>query len=103
MIEYTVRATGLTYEENLEGVQALLTAFSKWKPEEGLNVLAFVSKAAGRAGYVLVEANDPKVVMGFVTKYEAWNDATVVPVVDIADAVPIFQASSEWAQSAAKA
>ena len=34
MIEYTIRSAGLTYDQNLTGVEAILTAFGKWKPEE---------------------------------------------------------------------
>ncbi len=59
MLEYTVRNTGLTHEQNLAGAEALLTAFGKWKREDGLNVHAFVSNLEGRGGYVLVEASDP--------------------------------------------
>ncbi len=69
MIAYTLRSTGLTYDQNLTGVETLLTAFSKWKPEEGLSIQAFVEKVSGDGGYVLVEANDPKVVSSFVSKF----------------------------------
>jgi hypothetical protein len=43
MIEYTVRTAGLSHNENFAGSQALLNAFGKWKPEDGLTVHAFVS------------------------------------------------------------
>ena len=102
MIEYTVRTTGLTYDQNLANDAALLTAFSKWKPEEGLNVLAFVSNVALTGGYILVEASDPKVVASFVSKYNYWNDSHVVPVIDVAEIVPIAQSSLAWAQSSSK-
>ena len=87
MIAYTIRNTGLTYDQNLAGGEALQTAFSKWKPEEGLSIQAFVSNISGTGGYVLVEANDPKVVFSFVSKFNSWNDTEVVPVIDVADAV----------------
>ena len=102
MIEYTVRTAGLAYDQNFAGSQALLNAFGKWKPEDGLTVQAFVSNLAGNGGYVLVEANDPKVIVAFVSKYTFWNDANVVPVVDIGESVPINAASLAWAQSASK-
>jgi hypothetical protein len=102
IIEYTVRTGGLTYDQNFAGSGALLTAFSKWKPEDGLTVHAFVSNLAGNGGYILVETNDPKVVVAFVSKYTFWNDANVVPVVDIGESVPINAASLAWAQSASK-
>ena len=102
MIEYTVRQAGLTNDQNFASSQALLNAFGKWTPENGLSVLAFVSNLAGNAGYALVEADDPKVILSFVSKYTFWNDVNVVPVVDVGEAVQINAASIAWAQGASK-
>lgn len=99
MIEYTIRNAGLTHDQNFSNWEALLKAFSKWKPEEGLNVQAFVANLAN-GGYVLVEAGDPKVVASFVEKFSFWNDVQVVPVIDVMEAVPIGQAALTWARSA---
>jgi len=84
MINYKIRH-GLNYEQNFGGAEALITAFSKWKPEDGLNVHAFVSNLVWDGGYVLVEASDPKVVLSFVSKYTFWNDTEVIPVVDVGE------------------
>ncbi len=94
MIEYTIRNTGLTYEQNFANHDGLLKAFSKWKPEGGLNVQAFVSDFSNN-GYVLVEADDPKVVASFVNKFVFWND-----VYDVTEAVPIAGAALAWARNA---
>lgn len=102
MIEYTIRSTGLTQDEGFAGSEALLTAFGKWKPEDGLTVHAFVSNLAGNGGYVLAEASDPKVIVTFVSKYNFWNDVNVVPVADVGEVVPIAAASLAWARSASK-
>ena len=102
MLEYKIRTGGVSLEESFSGSQTLLTAFSKWKPEDGLTVHAFVSDLAGISGYVLVEANDPKVILSFVSKYNFWNDVKVVPVVDVGDAVTVTSASLAWARSASK-
>jgi hypothetical protein len=104
MIEYTIRSAGLTYDQNLTGAEALLTAFGKWKPEEeeGLSIQAFVENLSGTAGYCLVEANDPKVVTSFVSKFNFWNDIDVVPVIDIGEAVTLTQSSVAWARSSSK-
>ena len=101
MLEYKIRTTG-TYDENFAGSEALLNAFGKWKPEDGLTVHAFVSNLAGSGGYVLAEASDPKVIVAFVSKYNFWNDVNVVPVVDVGESVPIAAASLAWARSASK-
>jgi hypothetical protein len=102
MIEFKIRTAGVTYDQNFAGSDALLSAFGKWKPEDGLTVHAFVSNLAGESGYVLVEATDPKVIVSFVSKYNFWNDIRVVPVLDIGEAVPIAAASLAWARSASK-
>jgi len=100
MIEYSVRTAGLSHDQNFANQEALLNAFGKWQPEGGLTVHAFVGHLNGDSGYVLVEADDPKVVASFVSKYIYWNDVNVVPVVDIGDIVPINLESLAWARSA---
>ena len=102
MLEYTIRTAGLAHDQNLAGAEALLTAFGKWKPEDGLTVHAFVSNLAGNGGYVLVDASDPKVIVAFASKFTFWNDVNIVPVVDVGEAVPINAAAITWARSASK-
>jgi len=102
MIEYKIRTGGITHDQSFAGSEALITAFSKWKPEDGLTVHAFVSDLAAIAGYVLVEANDPKVVVSFVSKFNFWNDVEVIPVMDVNEVVPLSAASIAWARSASK-
>ena len=102
MLEYKVRTGGVSLDQSFAGSETLLTAFSKWKPEDGLTVHAFVSDLAGISGYVLVEASEPKVILSFVSKFNFWNDVNVVPVVDVGEAVSITTASLAWARSASK-
>ena len=99
MIEYTIRNAGLSHGENLSNQEALLDAFSKWQPEEGLTVHAFVSNLSN-GGYVLVEAEDPNVVSLFVGKFMYWNDVEIVPVVDVTEAVGTGNAALAWAKDA---
>ena len=102
MIEYTIRSAGLTNEQNFANSEALLNAFGKWKPEDGLAIYAFVSNLGGNGGYFLVDAGDPEVIVSFVSKYNFWNDVNVVPVVDVSEVVPVVQTSLGWARSASK-
>ena len=101
MIEYTIRNAGLTHDQNFANAEALLNAFGKWKPEEGLNVHAFVANLSN-GGYVLVEAGDPKIVASFISKFNYWNDVKVVPVVDVSESVTVAMSSLAWARSASK-
>ena len=99
MIEYTVRTAGLSHDQSFAGQEALLNAFGKWKPEEGLTIHAFVASLAN-GGYVLVEAAEPGVVQSFVSKFIYWNDVEVVPVVDVAEVVATAAESLVWARAA---
>jgi hypothetical protein len=56
----------------------------------------------GDGGYVLVEASDPKVIVAFVSKFLYWDDAEVVPVIDVGEAVAVASGSLDWARSASK-
>lgn len=98
MIEYSVRMAGLSHDENFANQEALLNAFGKWQPEDGMTVHAFVSHVKGDCGYVLVEADDPKVIASFVSKFVYWNDVDVVPVVDVQEIVQINAESLAWAR-----
>jgi len=101
MIEYEIRTAGLSHDQNLANQAALLNAFGKWKPEEGLTVHAFVANL-NNGGYVLVEAADPGPVASFVSKFFYWNDVEVVPVVDVTEAVTTGSESLAWARAASK-
>ena len=43
MIEYEVRNAGLSHDQNFANQEALINAFGKWKPEEGLTIHAFLA------------------------------------------------------------
>ncbi len=49
---------------------------------------------------MLCETDDAKLVTAFVTKFSAWNDVSVVPVLDIQESVGIILESNEWTESA---
>ena len=100
MVEYTIRHAGKTNEESRHDTSTLTTAFSKWKPDEGLKIHAFVSKLDANGGYILLEADDPKIVAAFSAKFAAWNDSTIIPVMEVADAVQIGEAARAWVANA---
>jgi hypothetical protein len=101
MIEYEIRTAGLNHDQSFANQEALLNAFGKWRPEEGLTVQAFVSKL-NNGGYVLVEAVDAGIVHSFVSRFLYWNDVEVVPVIDFTEAVTTGSESLAWARAASK-
>ena len=44
---------------------------------------------------MLCETDDAKLVTAFVTKFSAWKDVSVVPVLDIQESVGIILESNE--------
>ena len=100
VIEYSIRSGGLSYTENFEKQQSVLSAFSKWEPEEGLAVHTFLSRLDSAGGFVVLEADDPKAVASFLSKFSFWNDVDVVPVADVQELVPVSLAAMAWARSA---
>ena len=101
MIEYKVRH-GHETEKNFASGEALLTAFSKWKPDDGLKVHTFLSSLMGDSGYVLVETDDPKLILAFCQRFAYWNETRVVPVLDVSEAASTGVASLEWARTASR-
>ena len=101
MLEYKLRH-GADHNQNMEHSEALTLAFSKWKPENGLTVHAFVAALGGGKGYALVEADDPQIVSSLIAKFAYWNDMEAIPVIDIGEAVPLNADARRWAQQALK-
>jgi hypothetical protein len=101
VIEFEIRTAGLTYDQNFNNQDALLKAFGKWAPEKGLTIHAFLSNL-NNGGYVFVEADDPTAVYSFVSKFTAWNDVNVVPVIEVADGVAGGTAALAWGRAAVK-
>ena len=100
MIEYSIRLTGLGFENYTKSDAALITAFNQWKPEEGFNILAFVSTLENERGYVHCETSDPKTIASFVTKFAPWLSCKVVPVLDVEEFVQISAESNTWLEAA---
>ena len=101
MVEWSTRP-GTTYEDTLTNEEALIRAFAKWAPPEGLTIHSFVMKVGAPSGYILVEADDPRLLAEFAAQYLAWNDAAYVPVMDVGDMVGVYTESLTWARSAAE-
>jgi hypothetical protein len=76
-----------------------ILTFSQRKPEDGITVLAFVQRL-DNGGYLLVEAAEPGAVHSLCSKFIPWNDATVVPVTDVAESVERAAESVAWGRAA---
>jgi len=79
----------------------LLDVYSKWTPAAG-NILQFLSRLDGQGGLSIVETDNVVDVMRDTTKFSAWLKFTVTPVVDIQDAVPVFNEAIDFLDSIPK-
>lgn len=74
-----------------------LQLFASWQPP--FEFKYHWSRADGRGGISIFEADDAAVVLEGVAPFSAFFDFDVVPIVDIEQAVPIFMQTNEWAAS----
>ena len=97
-VNYTTRAGG-SAKDNEESAKRALALFSKWSPPTGMEIKSFYARADGKGGSLVLEANDVKVLLDGPAKFGAINDFEIVPIVDIAEAVPILSEALEWGDS----
>ena len=95
VIQWENRESGASAAES----RKLLDLFSKWTPAAS-NILQFVTYIDGSGGLSIVETDDPANVLKDVTKFSPWLAFTVTPVMDIMDAVPIFNEAIEFVEGA---
>jgi hypothetical protein len=76
----------------------LLDVFSKWTPAAS-NIALFLSRVDNRGGFSVVETDKPLDILRDVTKFGNWLKFTVTPVVDITDAVPVFNEAVDFVES----
>jgi len=99
IVQWTSRR-GSEPDDNVESSESLIKAFGTWSPPEEWTISEFVARVDGRGGMVICETNDLASIDRTVTKYLAWLDYDVIPVVDIGDSVADIVAGNAWARSA---
>src|SRR5690348_3267300 len=77
----------------------LLDAFGKWTPAAS-NILQFLANLDGTGGLSIVDTDDPANVLRDATKFGPWLEFTITPVIDIMDAVPIYNEAVEFVEGA---
>ena len=94
--------------ENQEGAagqedlgRRLMDVYSKWTPAAG-NILQFLSRVDGQGGLSIVETDNVLEIMRDTAKFSTWLKFTVTPVVDIQDAVPVFNEALDFLDSVPK-
>ncbi len=99
MIEWATRPAP-TYEEDIANREAILRAFAGWSPPAGMTIHAFVVKMEMQAGYILAEFDDPALLTHWAAQFFPWNDARIVPVMDVQEVVPLYSDALGWSKRA---
>jgi hypothetical protein len=76
-----------------------LAMFSEWSAPEGVTRHQFLARLDAGGGYAVVETDDPKLVGEGPARFVPWFDFEVVPVVDLADALPVAEKAIAFRES----
>jgi hypothetical protein len=79
----------------------LLDLYTKWTPAAS-NISQFLSNVDGNGGLSIVETDNPLDITRDVSKFSAYLDFTVTQVVDITDAMPVFNEAIDYMDSIPK-
>lgn len=94
-MKYVVAWT--SHDSSEEAGRRSLEVFSKWTPAG--NFVEFLSRLDGSGGFAIVEAENPVDVLRDTSKFSAWLEFEVYPVVDMSDAVLAFGEAIEFRDS----
>jgi hypothetical protein len=97
-VKYVVTWENRDSAATIEDGKRSLAVFSKWTPAAS-NILQMVSRVDGAGGYSIVETDNPLDLMRDITKFQQWFVFTLHPVVDIQDAVPVFNEAIDFVES----
>jgi Domain of unknown function (DUF3303) len=76
-----------------------LNLFTNWKPPAGYEFKSHYAFADGTGGCAIVEANSAEAILEAHAPWGPFFEFRTVPVVDISNAVPIFQRTNAWRDS----
>jgi hypothetical protein len=76
-----------------------LSLFTNWKPPAGYEFKAHYSLADGTGGVAIVEANSPVALLEAHAPWGPFFEFRTVPVVEVDQAIPIFQKVNAWRDS----
>jgi len=85
--------------ENEAAIARALEVFSKWTPASDVTIHQFLARVDGEGGFAVVESDDPASAVRDVAKFVPFNEHTVYPVLDIAEAAGILAEGVEWRKS----
>ncbi len=93
LVSYRPRAGRLEAEE-----KRVLNLFVNWKPPEGSTIKSHYARADG-GGLVIIDSNSAISSVEALAPWIAFLDYEIVPIVEIAEALPVLQRVVAWRDS----
>jgi len=93
LVSYRPRAGRLEAEE-----KRVLNLFVNWKPPEGSTIKSHYARADG-GGLVIIDSNSAISSVEALAPWIAFLDYEIVPIVEIAEALPVLQRAVAWRDS----
>ena len=85
--------------ENKAAQRELLDLYAKWKPPAGTTIQQFLGRCDGRGAVSIVETDNPGELIDTASKFGAFVEYDLWPVVEIADAVKAAQEAQSFLES----
>jgi hypothetical protein len=79
--------SGGSAAENEASTARILEVFSKWTPDPDATIHQFVLRIDGQGGFAVVEGGNPADYLKNATIFSPFNEYTIYPVIDVAEAV----------------
>jgi hypothetical protein len=85
--------------ENEAAQRRLLDVYSSWKPPAGMTFQQFLTRCDGGGGFAVVETDNAADLIDATSKFGAYIDYQIHPVVEIADGIEAAQEALSYLQS----
>jgi len=95
LVSWKARSGG-SASDNEEAVARSLAVFSKWSPPSDETFHQFLTRVDGEGGYAVVETDNVLSLLDGPAKFGPYFEFSVVPVVDIAEGVPVLSEGIEF-------
>src|SRR5262249_1875768 len=83
---------GMSHEHAIAAAERGLQLFEKWAPPQGVTIHQFVTSFdVTSGGWIICEADDLSVLMEDANVFGMFNEQSIIPVMDIQDAVAYEQ------------
>jgi Protein of unknown function (DUF3303) len=86
-------------KENKADQKELLELYAKWKPPAGMKIHEFLSRCDGGGGFTVIETDDAAELIGVTSKFAAFAEYQIYPVVEVADGVQAAQEALSFLDS----